>query len=61
MGRKVRSGGSYRNFFSKKKKKPKKYKYNALGTLEEFTGDPGDEEITISGSKSVKTYGGHGT
>lgn len=49
MGRKVRSGGSTGTFSFNKSKK---YKYNASGTLEEFTGDPGDEEITISGSKS---------
>ena len=49
MGRKVRSGGSTSAFSFNKSKK---YKYNSTGTLEEFTGDAGAEEITISGSKS---------
>lgn len=49
MGRKVRSNGSTGNFAFNKSKK---YKYNSTGTLEEFTGDAGAEEITISGSKS---------
>ena len=49
MARKVRSGGSTSTFSFDKSKK---YRYNAAGTLEEFTGDPGAEEITISGSKS---------
>ena len=49
MGRKVRSGGSTSAFSFNKSKK---YKYNSTGTLTEFTGDPGAEEITISGSKS---------
>jgi hypothetical protein len=49
MGRKVRSGGSTSAFSFNKSKK---YRYNSSGTLEEFTGDPGAEEITISGSKS---------
>lgn len=49
MARKVRSGGSTSSFSFDKSKK---YRYNAAGTLEEFTGDPGAEEITISGSKS---------
>jgi hypothetical protein len=49
MGRKVRSGGSTSAFSFNKSKK---YRYNSSGTLEEFTGDAGAEEITISGSKS---------
>ena len=49
MGRKVRSGGSTAAFSFNK---AKKYRYNSAGTLEEFTGEPGAEEITISGSKS---------
>ena len=49
MGRKVRSGGSTSAFSFNKSKK---YRYNSSGTLEEFTGEPGAEEITISGSKS---------
>jgi hypothetical protein len=49
MGRKVRSGGNTSAFSFNKSKK---YKYNSTGTLTEFTGDPGAEEITISGSKS---------
>ena len=49
MGRKVRHGGSTGTFSFNKSKK---YKYNSTGSLEEFTGEPGAEEITISGSKS---------
>ena len=49
MGRKVRSGGNTSAFSFNKSKK---YKYDSTGTLTEFTGDPGAEEITISGSKS---------
>ena len=49
MGRKVRSGGSTSAFSFNKSKK---YKYDSTGTLTEFTGDAGAEEITISGSKS---------
>jgi len=49
MGRKVRSGGSTSAFSFNKSKK---YRYNSTGSLEEFTGDAGAEEITISGSKS---------
>ena len=49
MARKVRSGGSTSSFSFNKSKK---YRYNSSGTLEEFTGEPGAEEITISGSKS---------
>ena len=49
MGRKVRSGGSTGTFSFNKSKK---YKYNSTGSLEEFTGEAGAEEITISGSKS---------
>ena len=49
MGRKVRHGGSTGTFSFNKSKK---YKYNSTGSLEEFTGEAGAEEITISGSKS---------
>jgi hypothetical protein len=49
MGRKVRSGGSTSAFSFNKSKK---YRYNSTGSLEEFSGEPGAEEITISGSKS---------
>ena len=49
MGRKVRSGGNTSAFSFNKSKK---YKYDSTGTLTEFTGDAGAEEITISGSKS---------
>jgi len=49
MARKVRSNGATGTFSFDKSKK---YKYDSTGTLTEFTGDPGAEEITISGSKS---------
>ena len=50
MARKWRSGGSTGSFSFDK---TKKYKYNSSGTLVEFTGSAGDDDITVSGSKSV--------
>ena len=49
MARKWRSGGSTGSFSFNKLKK---YKYNSSGTLVEFTGTAGDDDITVSGSKS---------
>jgi len=49
MARKMRSGGSTNKFSFDKSKK---YKYNTSGSLVEFSGDAGDDDITISGSKS---------
>ena len=45
----MRSGGSTNKFSFNKSKK---YKYNTSGSLVEFSGDAGDDDITISGSKS---------
>ena len=47
--RKFRSGGSTS---STALDRTKKYKYNDAGTLAEFTGNEGDEDIVFSGSKS---------
>ena len=49
MARKWRSGGSTSSFSFDK---TKKYKYNSSGSLVEFTGTAGDDDITVSGSKS---------
>ena len=49
MARKLRSGGSTS---ASSLDRTKKYKYNAAGTLTEFTGEPGDTDIVFSGSKS---------
>ena len=49
MARKWRSGGSTGSFSFDK---TKKYKYNSSGSLVEFTGTAGDDDITVSGSKS---------
>jgi hypothetical protein len=49
MARKMRSGGNTNKFSFDK---TKKYKYNSSGTLVEFTGDAGADDITMSGSKS---------
>ena len=45
----MRSGGNTNKFSFDK---TKKYKYNSSGTLVEFTGDAGADDITMSGSKS---------
>ena len=49
MARKWRSGGTTGSFSFDK---TKKYKYNSSGSLVEFTGTAGDDDITVSGSKS---------
>jgi len=49
MARKMRSGGNTNKFSFDK---TKKYKYNSSGSLVEFTGDAGADDITMSGSKS---------
>ena len=49
MARKVRSNGSTAKFTFDKSKK---YKFDTTGTLTEFTGEPGDDDIIMSGSKS---------
>jgi len=45
----MRSGGNTNKFSFDK---TKKYKYNSSGSLVEFTGDAGADDITMSGSKS---------
>ena len=42
----MRSGGNTNKFSFDK---TKKYKYNSSGTLVEFTGDAGADDITMSG------------
>jgi len=49
MARKVRSNGSTAKFTFDKSKK---YKFDNTGTLTEFTGEPHDDDIIMSGSKS---------